>query len=101
MTDAQIHTSDILEKLRRFYEIHADDYHLKRLGVFGSVARGDASSDSDVDVVFETTAPNLLRMSGLRIELEELLALPVDVVRYRTNMNPRLKRRIEREAVYV
>jgi predicted nucleotidyltransferase len=37
----------------------------------------------------------------IKQELEELLQRPVDVVRYRENMNRFLKQRIERDAVYV
>jgi predicted nucleotidyltransferase len=42
-----------------------------------------------------------VRAIGLKQELEELLELPVDIVRYRNGMNPELKRRIDAEALYV
>jgi hypothetical protein len=32
-----------------------------RIGYFGSYARGEATAESDVDIVFDTDAPNLLR----------------------------------------
>jgi predicted nucleotidyltransferase len=54
-----------------------------------------------VDVVVELERPDLLLLVGIKQELEELLQRPVDVVRYRERMNPFLKKRILRDAVYV
>ena len=76
-------------------------YHVLSLGYFGSYARNEATPDSDVDVVFTTDKPDLLLTSLLKQDLEAVLQHPVDVVRLRDKMNPRLKARIEREAVYV
>ena len=71
------------------------------LGVFGSFSRGQAGEASDVDVVFQTSKPNLLLTARMKRELEALLGRRVDVVRFRRQMNPRLKRRIIEEARYV
>ena len=49
----------------------------------GSVARGDAREDSDLDLLVDLAAGNgneLLRVSGLAEELSELLGVRVDVV---------------------
>ncbi|GHT08298.1 hypothetical protein AGMMS49525_17500 [Bacteroidia bacterium] len=43
----------------------------------------------------------LFALSGLYLNLEELLGMPVDIVRMHKNMNPRFKQRIEKEAIYV
>lgn len=92
---------EALALLKTFMERHRSEYRLISLGIFGSVARGDAKSDSDVDIFFETDEPNLFRTSSMRLELEDLLGRRVDVVRLRERMNPRLKQRILREAIYV
>lgn len=92
---------DLLAELKTFKKLHGDEYGLRALGVFGSFARGEATEESDVDIVFETNQPNLFRTSRMRQKLEELLAHHVDVVRFRDNMNPRLKKRILQEARYV
>ena len=94
-------TNDVLARLKMFKECRQAEYSLRSLGIFGSFARGQAQEDSDVDVVFETSEPNLFRTSRMKQELEELLARRVDVVRLRERMNPRLKQRILREARYV
>lgn len=101
MNTAVTTTKDVLARLRAFKESRQAEYGLSSLGVFGSFARGQAQEESDVDIVFETSEPNLFRTSRMKQELEELLARRVDVVRLRERMNPRLKRRILQEARYV
>jgi predicted nucleotidyltransferase len=101
MNTAVMTTNDVLARLKMFKESRQAEYSLRSLGIFGSFARGQAQEDSDVDVVFETSEPNLFGTSRMKQELEELLARRVDVVRLRERMNPRLKQRILREARYV
>ena len=101
MNTTVLTTNDVLARLKMFKESREAEYSLRSLGIFGSFARGQAQEDSDVDVVFETSEPNLFRTSRMKQELEELLARRVDVVRLRERMNPRLKQRILREARYV
>ncbi|GAB4403932.1 MAG: nucleotidyltransferase domain-containing protein [Anaerolineales bacterium] len=92
---------DILRVLARFRDTRRDEYGIVRIGIFGSVARGESTETSDVDVVVELAHPDLLLLAGIKQELEELLHRPVDVVRYRERMNPHLKARIQKEALYV
>jgi len=53
----------------------------KSIAVFGSVARGEETSESDIDflVEFEPEA-SLFDQAGLQIELEELLGCAIDVI---------------------
>jgi predicted nucleotidyltransferase len=95
---AQAQLQDVL---RKFKLEHGEEYRISALGYFGSYARNEATEESDVDIVFDTDAPNLFRTSAMRLKLEETLGRHVDVVRLREHMNPRLKARVEREAVYV
>lgn len=87
--------------LATFKERYGAEYRLRALGYFGSYARNEATPDSDVDVVFQTDRPDLFITAMLKQDLEAFLNHPVDVVRLRDAMNPRLKARIEREATYV
>jgi uncharacterized protein len=91
----------VLQILRTYKEEAGARYGITALGVFGSVARGQATEDSDVDVVLETNMPNLFILSRVRQELEERIVRHVDLVRYRERMNPFLKKRIDRDALYV
>ena len=91
----------VLALLKTFMERQKSEYSLISLGIFGSFARGEVQSDSDVDIVFDTDAPNLFMTAMMKQDLEELLGRPVDVLQLRGLTNPRLKARIEKEAVYV
>jgi len=69
--------------------------------VFGSVARGDADRESDIDFLVELeTGRSLLDLGGLQMELESLLGRRVDVVTER-GLKARIRERVLREAVPV
>lgn len=59
----------------------AKQYGVKRLYLFGSYAKGEATEKSDVDILIEKGMPmSLLKLSGMRQSLMEALNLPVDLV---------------------
>jgi predicted nucleotidyltransferase len=91
---------EALELLQSYKRDHAEALGIVRIGLFGSVARDEATDGSDVDVVIETERPNLFKLSRIRLELEELMHAHVDLVSYRDSMNTFLKEHIQYEAVY-
>ena len=91
----------VLHQLGRFHQERGHELGIVRIGIFGSVARGDGEDARDVDVVVELRRPNLLTLVAIKQELEDLLQEPVDIVRYREEMNDLLRRRIQRDAIYV
>ncbi len=77
----------------------AAKYGARRVRVFGSVARGEADRQSDVDFLVEMEpGRSLLDLGGLQMELEALLGCPVDVVTERA-LKARVRERVLREAV--
>ena len=59
----------------------AERHGARNLRVFGSVARGGAGSDSDLDLLVEMDDDrSLLDLIALGQDLEELLGRPVDVI---------------------
>jgi uncharacterized protein len=52
----------------------------RRLGLFGSFARGEARPDSDVDLLVELDRRTFDRYMDLKLRLEQLLGRPVDLV---------------------
>lgn len=74
-------------------------YGVRRAGVFGSYARGQSRADSDIDILVEfEEGRSLFDLSGLRIELSDLLGQPTDVVTY-ASLHPRLRKSIIDEEV--
>ena len=56
-------------------------YGVKRVFLFGSYAKGTANESSDVDVLIEKGRPlSLLKLSGMRQDMEAALNLPVDLI---------------------
>ena len=93
--------TEILSLLRRYKPMAQKKYGLTRIGIFGSVARGEQTANSDVDVCYEGQAPSLLTLDKIQTELEQLLDCKVDLVRVRHNMNSLLRQRILRDGIYV
>lgn len=69
-----------LERLRAM-KPRFRDMNIKRLRVFGSVARRDAEASSDIDLLVEFyETPGLIEFAGLKRQLEEELGIAVDLV---------------------
>ena len=96
--DTQVKYMDILQ---RFKEEHGSEYGITRIGIFGSVARNEHTEESDVDVVVEAPVMGLFSRMGIKYKLEEMMGVPVDVVRKSEYMRTRFKARIEKEVIYV
>ena len=75
------------------------DYGVKRVGLFGSVVRGEMREDSDIDILVEIEKDiSLLGFIGLKLEIEEALGKKIDLVEYKT-IKPLLRERILNEQV--
>jgi len=77
----------------------AAEHGARNVRVFGSVARGEEHDASDVDLLVEL-APGrtLLDLVGLRLELEDMLAIDVDVTTL-DMLKPAARETVQREAV--
>jgi uncharacterized protein len=91
---------DILQILRT-HKVGLEQFGVASLAVFGSVARDQAGPDSDVDILVEfTDVATFDRYMGLKIYLEDLLGVPIDLATLRA-LKPRIRPTVEREAIYV
>lgn len=71
---------DIARLLRESQSYLAAEYGVRRIGLFGSFARGTADESSDVDVVVEFDRPIGFKFVELVDYLEQLLGRKVDVL---------------------
>lgn len=93
-------------RLKQALKMLADDrdelrstYHVDSLFLFGSVARDEASSDSDVDILvtFRET-PGIFGFLELKAHLENVLLCPVDLVTENA-LKKQMREQIIRESV--
>jgi len=89
----------ILATLHEYKERYKEQYGIEQIGIFGSYAKDKATEQSDVDVFIALKHSNLFLLSRIRIEIEELLGVPTDIVQLRKRMNSYLKKQIEQEAI--
>lgn len=72
-----------------------------KAGLFGSVARGDAKADSDIDILIKFKGrKSLLDLVGLKLELEEELNKKVDVLTYKS-LHPLIREGVLREEIKI
>jgi len=74
---------------------------VRSLLLFGSVARGEAREESDVDLAVDLEGPITFdRFMALKLYLKEVLGRPVDLVRLQA-LKPPLRRLVEEEGLRV
>ena len=74
---------------------------MRRIGVFGSHARGGAGEGSDIDILVEFAEPvDIFLFIDLKDHLEHLLGRKVDLVTTKA-LKPLIKDRILHDVVYV
>jgi len=86
---------EIKEKIIPILKKHG----VTKAGIFGSVVRGEATENSDIDILVEIESDmSLLDFVGLKLDLEEALGKKVDLGEYCT-IKPIIKDQILSEEV--
>lgn len=95
-------TAEYLILLKQFKDTKAKSYGISKIGLFGSVARGEQQEGSDVDIVYEGEAMGLFKLGRLKEELEELLDATVDLLRMRKQLDgTMIQKSILQDSIYV
>ena len=77
----------------------AAEYGVQDIRVFGSVARGQSSADSDLDILVKLKPGySLLDLIAIKQDLEDLLGCGVDVVT-EAAISPYIREEVLKEAV--
>jgi predicted nucleotidyltransferase len=94
-------TNEYIRLLHDYKRQHAAEYGIERLGIFGSVARGEQTDDSDVDVYYEGPAMGLSGNVRLLEDLERLFGTHVDIIRKHKYLKSEFVNRLEKDLIYV
>ena len=91
-----------IDEIRRIIAPIAQKYGVRKLSVFGSYARGDATEESDLDfhIIDRGTLHGLIHLAGFELALEEMFNIPVDVVTTDSLFDD-IREKIEREEMIV
>ena len=92
---------EILEILRQKLPELRERYGVKKIGLFGSYARGEQKERSDIDLLVEFEKPiDLFRLFELEEELSELLGAKVEIVTPE-GLKERIRQYIMQDVAYV
>lgn len=87
----------ILKDHREFLK---EKYYVKRIGIFGSLSKGEETSESDVDILVEFSGPIGWDIVELKDYLEDTIGMKVDLVSIKA-LKPQLRENILNEVIYV
>ena len=92
--------NECITKIRENLPTIQNEYGVTGLTLFGSVARGDNTPESDVDLLVEMP-PKFLVLCRLHKYLENLLNVSVDLIHRHSRMNPRFLNEVARDGITI
>lgn len=93
-----------LELIKKNYSYLSDEFGIEKIGIFGSVAKGTETKNSDIDIVVKFGKPIGLKFIELVEYLENLFDKKVDILTIEGIKNIRFKEiadDIKRNTIYV
>ncbi len=104
MTAEIMPQNQLLQRLRQEQSYLNLTFGVKRLGIFGSYAKGTPRPDSDVDIIIEFERPIGLKFITLVDYLEQQLGKKIDVltpIGMKSSRLPQVGQAIEESVIYV
>jgi predicted nucleotidyltransferase len=92
---------EIISYLKSQKEYFMQKYKISKLALFGSFSRDENTQNSDIDIAIQTPIKDYFLLYDLKEELENKFHTKVDLIRLRDKMNQALKRRIEKDGIYI
>ena len=97
---------ETLEKIKHVLAEHkyelSERFHVQNIALFGSYARGDQETGSDIDILIEFSQPIGWEIVDVHNYLEDILGMKVDLVTKRAVIRkPLLWQSIQEDLVYV
>ena len=92
---------ECINLLKKYTDILKNKYGITSLSLFGSTARGEQKEGSDIDLFVDTETPNPFLLMDAKGFLEDATGSSVDIVRNHQNLNPRLRKRILKDGIFI
>lgn len=92
---------ECVKLLKKSMDILKGKYGITSLSLFGSTARDEQKEGSDIDLFVDTETPNPFLLMDAKEFLEDATGASVDIVRNHQNLNPRLKKRILKDGIFI
>ena len=97
----KINFERIYETLQQYLTNLQEQYQVKTLGVFGSYARGEATDNSDLDLLVEFQGDLTFdKYMDLKFFLEDLFDKKIDLV-IRDDLKPQIREKVLEETIHV
>ncbi len=96
--------NQVLKLLRNKRSYLSTEFNVKKMGIFGSYAKGSPRESSDIDIIVEFNGPVGFKFIELTAYLESLLGKKVDVLTHAGLQGirvPRVARSIEENILYI
>jgi hypothetical protein len=92
---------ECIKLLKKLMNILKEKYGITSLSLFGSTARGEQKEGSDIDLFVDTETANPFLLMDAKEFLEKETGTPVDIIRNHQNLNPRLRKRILKDGIFI
>lgn len=92
---------ECIKILKTYMNILKDKYGITSMSLFGSTARNEQTANSDIDLFVDTKTPNPFLLMDAKEFLEKATGSSVDIVRNHQNLNPRLRKRILKDGIFI
>ena len=93
-------TQEYITLLKQHAPLLKSRYGMTSMSLFGSVARGEQTEGSDVDVLVDMPA-TLCGVGGANDYLESLLGCHVDMIRNHNRLTPFFRKQVERDGITI
>ena len=93
-------TKEYIAILTQHAPVLKDRYGMTSMSLFGSVARGEQTEDSDIDVLVDMPA-TLRAVGGANDYLEQITGRHVDMIRRHRNLTPFFLKQVEKDGVRI
>jgi len=96
----QLTRNKIINLLRAEKSYLAKEFGVVDIGLFGSFAREQSDSNSDIDLIVELKEPRFDYLAGLQVYLENKFSRRIEIIRKGNRINSHFVKRVEKDIIY-